>query len=45
MKLLNMFLFTLISLTSLQSGFSQESPKAQLYDEFGKICSEDFMAR
>jgi len=45
MKLLSLFLFILISLTSLQSGFSQESPEAQLYDEFGNICSEEFMAR
>lgn len=45
MKLLNMFFLILIFLTNLPSGFGQESPKAHLYDEFGKICSEDFMAR
>ncbi len=42
---LRRFLFAfLISLAAFQFGFSQEKPKADLFSEFGKFCSEEFSA-
>jgi hypothetical protein len=41
----NLASVTLLVLFAVQLVFSQEAPKAILIDEFGKICSEDFMAR
>lgn len=45
MKLCKLFIFLAIALLASKFVFSQEGPKAVLLDEFGKICSEDFMAR
>lgn len=39
------FIFLAIALLASKFVFSQEPPKAVLIDEFGKLCSEDFMAR
>jgi hypothetical protein len=45
MKLQNAFLTLIILFVSSQVYFGQEKQKAELIDEFGKICSEDLMAR
>ncbi len=45
MKFRQLFSRFLILFASIQISLSQEIPKAELVDEFGKICSEDLMAR
>lgn len=40
----SLFLLAIFFVTA-QICFAQETPKAELIDEFGKICSEDLMAR
>jgi len=44
-KLQKIFLILTVSLSFLTIGFGQENLKAELVDEFGKLCSEDLMAR
>ena len=44
MKLRRLFFTFLLILAAFQFGFSQEKPKAILFDEFGKFCSEEFSA-
>lgn len=42
----NVFAGTVLLLLAISlTAFSQEKPEAQLIDEFGRICSEDLMAR
>lgn len=45
MKIQKAISVLIILFASFQICFSQEPPKAELIDEFGKICSEDLMSR
>lgn len=44
MKIKEMFISFSILLFAVQVFFAQETPKAELIDEFGKLCSEEVMA-